>query len=218
MLSPITTNSRPSTAASGATTTLLVRHAHTEAIGHWLCGRAPGVHLSAQGRLQADRLGRALASIPLDAIYTSPLERAVETADALARYQPAPVQLVPDLCEIDFGTWTGKRFEDLDRDPEWQTFNERRSAATVPGGERPPAVQARILSALDRLAGAHAGRTIAVVSHGDVLRFAVLHYAGIPLDEYERIEIHPASVSAVLLAPGSPQLLYVNEVRFASEP
>ena len=196
--------------ASSATTTLLIRHAHTDAIGHWLCGRAAGVHLSAEGHAQADRLGRALSSIPLAAIYTSPLERAAETADALARYQAVPVQKCDALSEIEFGAWTGQRFAELERDAEWRTFNERRSQAIVPGGERPQEVQARILAALQKLGAAHTGHTIAVVSHGDVLRFAVLHYAGIPLDEYHRIEIHPASVSALRLSPGAPRMLYVN--------
>jgi broad specificity phosphatase PhoE len=195
---------------SPATITLLVRHAHTDAIGHWLCGRAAGVHLNAEGQAQADRLGRALSSVPLAAIYTSPIERAAETAHALARYQRVPVQLCEDLSEIEFGAWTGKSFAELEQDAEWRTFNTRRSRAVVPGGERPHEVQARILAALDRLAAAHPGRTIAVVSHGDVLRFALLHYAGIPLDEYHRIEIHPASVSALRLSPGEPRMLYVN--------
>lgn len=200
----------PAPPDSPATTTLLIRHARTDAIGQWLCGRAAGVHLSAEGQAQADRLGRALSSIPLAAIYTSPIERAAETAHALARYQGVPVQLCEDLSEIEFGAWTGKTFGDLERDPEWRTFNERRSQAVVPGGERPQQVQARILAALETLGAAHAGRTIAVVSHGDVLRFAVLHYAGIPLDEYHRIEIHPASVSALRLSPGGARMLYVN--------
>lgn len=198
------------------TTTLLIRHAHTDAIGQWLCGRAAGVCLSAQGRLQAERLGRALSATPFAAIYTSPLDRAVETARAVAAHQVCQVEVCDELSEIEFGAWTGKSFAELDADPSWKAFNERRSTAVIPGGERAIDVQARAVRALARLGAAHAGGTIAVVSHGDVLRFAVLHYSQVSLDEYHRVEIDPASVSALLLTGDRARLLYVNNRSFAA--
>jgi probable phosphoglycerate mutase len=109
------------------------------------------VSLSKEGRTQADRLGRALASCPLAAIYTSPLARAVQTAEAVGHYQTVAVSQVAELLEIDFGAWTGKTFVDLERDPEWQRFNAKRSTACIPEGELLATVQARIVAAIGRL-------------------------------------------------------------------
>jgi probable phosphoglycerate mutase len=199
------------------TTVLLIRHAHTEAIGQRLSGRSPGVPLSAAGAVQADRLGRSLAAAPLAAIYSSPLERAVDTARAIAHYQPVSIRVCDALSEIDFGDWTGKSFAELADDPEWHTFNTCRSTAVIPHGESPIAVQQRIVAAVERLAALHPSQTIAIVSHADVLRSAVLHYAATPLDLYDRFEISPASITALTLSVDGPRLLYVNNSAFACQ-
>ena len=190
---------------------MLVRHAHTDAIGVRLVGRLPGVPLSPAGRLQAERLARALASRPLARIYTSPLERARETAAAIAHAQPVPVTEDDELQEVDFGEWTGRTLAELDGRPEWRRFNQSRGSAPVPGGESALQVQSRILAALRRLAATHAGERIAVVSHGDVIRCAALHFAGLPLDDYARIAIDPASVTTIELGARSGRLVAVNE-------
>jgi probable phosphoglycerate mutase len=168
------------------------------------------VPLSNQGRSQADRLGRALASCPLAAIYTSPLERAVQTAAAIGRYQAAAVSQVAELLEIDFGGWTGKTFIELECDPAWHRFNARRSTACIPAGERLADVQRRIVAAIKKLGARHPGRTVAMVSHADVLRFALLHYVGATLDDYARFEVAPASVTALSLTAERTRLVFVN--------
>jgi broad specificity phosphatase PhoE len=189
---------------------LLIRHAHTDALGRSLSGRSVGVPLSTDGRSQAERLGQALACCPLAAIYTSPLDRAVQTAEAIGRYQLMAVSQVAELLEIDFGGWTGKTFVELERDPAWHEFNTRRSTASIPGGEGLADVQARIVAAVSRLGARHPGQTIALVSHADVLRFALLHYAGAPLDDYARFEVAPASVTRLSLIAGETRLVFVN--------
>ena len=197
------------------TTALLIRHAHTDAIGVRLVGRAAGVALSSAGRAQADHLGRALANCPLAAIYSSPLQRAVHTAHAIARYQPAPLHVSEDFTEMDFGDWTGRTFEELAALPDWHRFNTSRACASVPNGESPRQVQQRVVGALARVADGHGGRAIAIVTHADVLRAAVLHYAGTSLDCHDRFEISPASVTAVTISRTRPRLLYVNNVSYA---
>jgi broad specificity phosphatase PhoE len=192
------------------TRVLLIRHAHTYALGRSLSGRSDDVPLSNEGRTQADRLGRALAPCPLAAIYTSPLARAVQTAEALSRYQPVAISQETELLEIDFGGWSGKTFVDLEHDPEWQRFNAKRSTARIPGGEPLTNVQARIVAAVSRLGARHPGKTIALVSHADVLRFALLYHIGATLDDYARFEVAPASVSALSLTTSGTQLLFVN--------
>jgi probable phosphoglycerate mutase len=192
------------------TVVLLIRHAHTDAVGRVLTGRAAHVPLSTAGRAQADRLGRTLATLPLAAVYTSPLERAVETARGIARHQAVAVLEDAELHEVDFGEWTGRSFQELDHVEAWQAFNRHRAAAVIPRGEAPALVQERIIRAITRLAAANRGRTLAVVTHADVIRSAVLYIAGSSLDQWDRFEIGPASVTAVLLTADSFKLLYVN--------
>lgn len=199
-----------------ATVVLLIRHAHTDVVGKRLAGREAGIPLSVSGLTQADRLGRALACGELHAIYTSPLDRAVDTARALARYRSVPVHERADLNEIEFGEWTGKAFGELEALPAWREFNRTRSTAIVPGGETAPAVQRRILTAIDTLVHAHPGQTIAIISHLDVLRYALAQYAGASLDMYGRFEISPGSVTAVAFSDEGPRLLYVNRSVAAS--
>ena len=192
------------------TTALLIRHGHVDAIGRRLVGRLPGVNLSTSGLSEVERLRRNLA-VPLDAVYSSPLERSHQTAAPLAADRNLELVTLDALTEVDFGDWTGLTFDELDRLPAWHLFNARRSIAPVPNGEPAAQVQARILGVLDQLAKRHAGGTFAVVSHADVIRAAVLHYAAIPLDDFGRIQIDPASVTAVDLT-ATPHLLMVNNL------
>jgi probable phosphoglycerate mutase len=134
----------------------------------------------------------------------------VQTAEAIGRYQRLVASRDAELLEIDFGGWTGKTFVDLEHDPAWQRFNARRSTARIPDGELLADVQARIVAAVSRLGAQHRGKTIALVSHGDVLRFALLHYVGASLDDYGRFEVAPASVTALSLGAGKTRVLSVN--------
>ena len=134
----------------------------------------------------------------------------------MAQHQSIVTAECADLSDIDFGEWTGKTFAELEGDPRWHHFNRARGSAHVPGGEQPADVQARALAAIARLAARHAGDTIAIVSHADVVRFALLHYTGRPLDLFHRIDVDPASVSAVTLSAAGVQVLYVNDTSFAS--
>jgi broad specificity phosphatase PhoE len=191
------------------TTALLIRHAHTDAIGNSLSGRLPDIGLSNAGCAQVERLRTNLRG-PLAAVYSSPLERALRTAAPLAADRRMQVLINEELNEIDFGAWTGMTFADLEPLAEWREFNSRRSTATVPGGERAVDVQGRILAFLGRTAALVAGGTFAVVSHCDVIRAAVLYYAHMSLDRFAEIDIDPASVTAVDLTGAQPRLLFVN--------
>jgi probable phosphoglycerate mutase len=191
-------------------TILLVRHGHTDAIGRRLVGRLPGWHLTQEGRAQAQRLVETLGAQPVARIYSSPLERAIETAEPLARARGLEIVRDEGLIEVEFGEWSGLAFDELARSPEWERFNTNRATANVPGGEGAAAVQVRIVATLERLATVHRGEAIVVVSHADVIREAILYYAGAPLAMVHRIEIAPASVSAVALGAGEPRILFVN--------
>src|SRR4051812_30297042 len=127
------------------TTFLLIRHGETDAVGKTIMGWQPGWHLNANGRRQAELLAARLARIPIRAIYASPLERAMQTAEPMALTHNLTVQPVDDLGEIRFGEWEGRSIAELDRLPDWQRFNSFRSGTQPPGGEFLFEVQARML-------------------------------------------------------------------------
>lgn len=179
---------------------LLIRHALCDAVGQYIAGRAAGISLNAAGRRQAHLLAERLPSDDLAAIYASPLERARETAAPLAARLGLDIAPLEALQEIDFGDWTGRTLRELDHDPRWRRWNARRGSARAPAGESMLEVQARVVGALEELRCRHPDGACAVVSHGDVIRAALLHYAGMPLDNILRITVDPASVS--ILQPG----------------
>jgi probable phosphoglycerate mutase len=191
---------------------LLIRHAHTPSNGVSLTGRSPDVHLSDRGQRELTRLQQQLAGITIDAIYSSPLARALETAAALCVDRAISVEVIDDLNEMDFGDWTGRSFEQLEADPNWREFNTRRSSAPVPNGERALEVQRRVVDVLAHLAARHRrGGVIAAVSHAEVIRSAVLSYGGRSLDEFHRATIETGSVSAVCLS-SPPRVLFTNAI------
>lgn len=190
---------------------LLIRHAVTAQTGKRLYGRTPGIPLSEEGRRQAEILAERLAPVPLAAIYTSPMERCRETASALARGRGLRPQTVRDLNEVDYGDWTGRSFPQLRRSKRWAEVRSSPSTVTFPGGESLAGAQRRSVAALDDLAARHPRATIAAIAHGDVIRLALTHYAGVHLDLFQRVEVAPASLSAVALAPGSIRIVRVND-------
>lgn len=192
------------------TTFWLIRHGETDVIGKVITGRLPGVHLTASGRSQAEALARKLAGARLEAIYSSPLERARETAEPLARATGLEIQLCEAANEVQFGEWSGKALTELEGLPEWRRFNTLRSTSVIPGGELMLDVQTRIVKEMECMRRRPESR-VAIVSHGDVIKAAVAHFAGIPLDLFHRIEISPASLSMISLDDHGPSILRVNE-------
>jgi len=189
---------------------LLIRHADHAAIGHYLAGRAPGLHLSELGRRQVDVLVAALRGIPLTAVVSSPLERTRETAEPISRDHALKLTIVDDVTEFEVGEWTGRKFTDLDRDPAWPRFNELRSVTRPPSGELMLEVQARSIAAILRLCEQYPGGTVAVVFHGDVIRAVLLYLLGMPVDFLHRLEISPARISIIEIDSGQVRVLQVN--------
>jgi probable phosphoglycerate mutase len=191
---------------------LLIRHAITDAVGKHLSGRTAGVHLNDEGLAQAQELAHRLAVLPLKAIYCSPLERARQTAEPIANVLQIETISDDDFLELDFGEWTGKSFEALSSQPQFSLFNSFRSNARIPGGESMLQAQARIVGGLQKLAAQHPDKTIAVVSHADLIKAALAYYLGIPLDLFQRIEISPASVSILELYDETARILSINDI------
>ena len=196
-----------------ATTFLLIRHAAHIHLDKLFSGRMPGVPLSETGRAQAARMGAALASEPIDQIVHSPLDRTSETAAAIAaaRGSAVPVAAAAGLIEIDLGDWTGRSWQDFGDDPAWRDWNERRGSARIPGGETMGEAQARIVGCLAALAREADGRTVAVVSHSDMIRAAVAHVLELPLDRLLSFDVDVASVTRVVWGEWGARLLSLNE-------
>ncbi len=189
-----------------------VRHAAHDNVGSYLAGRMEGVRLGAVGLGQAQRLGERMRRESFAAIIASPRDRTRETALAISDAAGiAPVKIAEELDEIDFGSWSGRSFDELNTDPAWRKWNENRGAASTPAGETMAQVQERIVSFATRIADAGAGRAVVLVSHADVIKAAVCHFLGMPLSSIDRFEISPASVTTLVLGEWGSRLLALNE-------
>jgi broad specificity phosphatase PhoE len=196
---------------ASATTVFLVRHAVHDRVDRVLCGRMPQVRLGAEGRAQAARLTQRLAGERVAALYSSPLERARETAEPIATALALSVQLAAGLTEIDVGEWTGRNFDELHADDRWHVWNREREAGCPPGGEPMRDVQGRALQQIEDWRAAHPDRTVIAVSHSDVIKTVVCGVLGLSLDRYHAFEIAPASVTRLVVWPGGGKILAMNE-------
>jgi probable phosphomutase (TIGR03848 family) len=194
-----------------ATTVILVRHGQTASTGKVLPGRAAGLHLADAGLEQAERAAVRIGELDrVDAIYTSPLERARQTAAPIGRLRGLRPVVDRGLQECDFGEWTGAELASLMKLPEWGTVQRAPSTFTFPGGESFSAMQHRIVSTIDRLRLAHPGGTIVCVSHADPIKAAVAHALGTHLDLFQRIVISTCAISVLVFGGGGPTVLAVN--------
>lgn len=206
-----TSNNGNGGAAIATATILLIRHAAHGDLGAVLSGRKEGIPLTERGGKQARSLAEMLATTPIAAVHTSPVQRARETAAEIARRSQNTMEVVELLDEIDFGEWTGRRFAELDGDPAWAEWNERRSQAAPPDGESMAAAQSRALEHLRDTARRFAGGTVAMVTHCDIIRGVIAAILGLSLDNILRFAVDPASVSRVAAGEWGESLLSLNE-------
>ena len=189
----------------------LIRHAMTASTGTRLTGQAPGVHLSDDGRAQAEALAGRIRDVPFAALYSSPLERCLETADAVAAARRLEVVQEPGVIEVGYGRWTGRPLAQLARTELWKRVQRTPGSVRFPDGETLTEVQRRAVHALDAIAAKHPRKVVGVVTHADVIRLAVAHYAGVHIDLFQRLIVSPASVSVVALGDGIPRILRLND-------
>lgn len=205
------------------TTVFVIRHGLTGQTGRTLYGQTRGIDLDDRGRAQAAALAERFAPVRLTAIYSSPLERCVQTVEPLAAATRLPVLSRDELIEMHAGSWTGKPLGRLRRTKAWREIMASPSTFRFPdGGEGFAEAQERIVGAIEAIARRHRRGRVAVATHGDIARLFLAHAQGMPLDGFQRLVIDTASVSVVQWASGSWRVLLLNDVggleRFASAP
>ncbi|MCO6187839.1 histidine phosphatase family protein [Rhizobium sp. L1K21] len=194
------------------TTFLLVRHAAHDDLGRLLTGRAGDIALNATGRQQAQKLGVRLQREKLSAIYSSPQRRAQETAAEIASVcDCGPVETSADIDEIDFGSWAGESFDTLAGDPDWQKWNSLRSETCPPNGESMQDVQRRVKAFLEAQIAARKDQTVALVSHADVIKAAVIDAMDIHIDDWSAFDIAPASITSLVAGDWGARIFTLNE-------
>jgi probable phosphoglycerate mutase len=193
------------------TTIILVRHAEHDGLGEVLAGRDSRVVLNASGRRTAIRLAEVLGCRGVDQVKSSPQMRALQTAKALAALIGVPIEIAGEFDEIDYADWTGRRFDDLHQDAAWQTWNSARERSRPPRGESMGELQGRVLHGLRSVATRSVGQTIAVFSHAEPIRAALLHYRGMNLGEFSRLRIDVGSLTTLRFDRGVGTIIAHNE-------
>jgi probable phosphoglycerate mutase len=192
---------------------LLIRHGDNDHLKKKiLYARLPGVHLNEHGRQQAELLAAALADVPLAAVYASPLERAVETAQPIAAQAGLEVCTDDRLLDTDIGEWQGKPWKTMTRSPLWKTIQFAPARFRFPGGESFLETQVRVVAALDAiLAACRPEDWAAVVFHADPIKLAVAHYLGLPLDHFQRLACDTGSVTVLGIGEHGARLMGLNQ-------
>ncbi len=191
---------------------LLVRHGENNWVKeHRLAGWTPGVVLNEKGHDQAKAQAERLSKLPITTIYSSPLERCMETAQHLAAPHKLGVRLFPEMGEVRYGEWEGEPISELAKLKEWHTIQHVPSRFEFPDGESLRGVQTRAVNAIECLAEKHSDEIVIVVSHADVIKLTLAHYLGMHIDLFQRIIVSPASVSALALGKGSVRVLRIND-------
>jgi probable phosphomutase (TIGR03848 family) len=198
------------------TTLFLIRHAENSYIEKGrLAGWLPGIHLNPDGQAQAEALAEVLRPVHLRAICSSPLERAMETAQPLAAAKRLEVQAFEPLLEVDFGRWAGQSLRLLRRRKLWRIVQSAPGRMRFPEGESFVEAQARAVRGIETLAERYRGlrSAVACFSHSDIIKLIVCHYLGMPIDSFQRLSVDPASISVLQLYPAGARLLVLNDRR-----
>jgi probable phosphomutase (TIGR03848 family) len=195
------------------TTILLVRHGQTPTTGRLLPGQAPGLHLSDDGKKQAEAAAARIAKLKrVTAIYASSLERARETAMPIARARDLAVRIERGLMDLDVGRWTGERLDKVSKRPEWSTVQRHPSGFRFPDGESFMEMQTRMTDALARIVERHRGGVVVAVSHADPIKAALAHALGMHLDLFQRLNVAPGSITTIVYTGGPPMVLGMNSL------
>lgn len=192
---------------------LLIRHGENDYVKTGkMAGRLPGVGLNEKGKKQAQALAEALKDVPLKAVYSSPLERAVETTNPIAESHRLKIFQEPDLMDTQVGKWQGRSWKVLRLTKAWKIVQNAPSRFRFPEGESFPETQLRIVNVLERIAQTHKKPQdiVAVVFHADPIKLAVSHFLGLPLDHFQRLGCDTGSLTALYTGESGAHLIKLN--------
>ena len=192
---------------------LLIRHGENDFVKTGkLAGHLPEVHLNEKGQQQAAELATALEKLPIKAVYSSPLERARETATPLAQKLGLEVQIRPGLIETAIGEWAGQELKELQKLAVWEIVQQAPSRFRFPGGESFAECQNRMVSEVEAISRAHKPEDmVIIVSHADPIKLVTAYYLGMPLDYFQRLGCETASVNVLNLSETGAALLKLNQ-------
>jgi probable phosphoglycerate mutase len=193
---------------------LLIRHGENDFVkSSKMAGRIPGIHLNEKGRKQAEALGDALKDFPITAIYSSPLERATETAEPIAKARKLEINQEPGLMEADLGKWEGRSWKVLRLTKAWKVVQNAPSRFRFPEGESFAEAQLRYANALERIAKKHnkPKDIVAAVFHADPIKLAVSYFLGLPLDHFQRLGCNTGSLTMLHLSETGANLITLNQ-------
>lgn len=193
---------------------LLIRHGENDYVKtSKLAGHLPGIHLNERGQKQAQALGDALKDIPIKAIYSSPLERAMETASPIANVHNLEILQEPDLMDTNVGSWQGRSLKILRRTKVWSLVQHAPSRFRFPDGESFLESQARFVNVLERIVKQHnkPQDIVAVVFHADPIKLTVAYFLGMPLDHFQRLSCDTGSLTALYVSEGGANLIKLNQ-------
>jgi probable phosphoglycerate mutase len=189
----------------------LIRHGLTAQTGTFLYGRTPGIPLDERGRAQAAHLAERFEGVRLTAVYSSPLERCVQTVEPLAAAQRLPVRAREGLIEMDAGSWTGKRLATLRTRAAWREVQGSPSTFRFPDGEGFAEARDRVVTEVLAIAKRHRRGRVAIGTHGDVVRMLLSHFGGAPLDAFQRVVADTAGVSVVAVQGEAVHVVLAND-------
>jgi probable phosphomutase (TIGR03848 family) len=193
---------------------LLIRHGENDFVkSSKMAGRIAGIHLNEKGRKQAEALGEALKDFPITAIYSSPLERAMETAQPIAQARKLEVIQEPNLLEADLGKWEGRSWKVLRLTKAWKVVQNAPSRFRFPEGESFAEAQLRYANALERIAKKHnkPKDIVAAVFHADPIKLAISYFLGLPLDQFQRLSCNTGSLTMLHLSESGANLVTLNQ-------
>ena len=193
---------------------LLIRHGENDYVKtSKMAGRIPGIHLNEHGRKQAQALGEALKDFPITAIYSSPLERALETAAPIAEARKLEINQEPDLMDTNIGKWEGKSWKVLSLTKAWKIVQNAPSRFRFPEGESFAEAQLRYANALERIVKKHhkPKDIVAVIFHADPIKLAISHFLGLPLDHFQRLSCNTGSLTMLHVSEAGANLVKLNQ-------
>ena len=193
---------------------LLIRHGENDYVKtSKMAGRIPGIHLNEHGRKQAQALGEALKNFPITAIYSSPLERAMETAAPIAEARKLEINQEPDLMDTDLGNWEGKSWKVLSLTKAWKIVQNAPSRFRFPEGESFAEAQVRYANVLERIVKKHRKPKdiVAVIFHADPIKLAISHFLGLPLDHFQRLSCNTGSLTMLHVSEAGANLVKLNQ-------